>query len=317
VAPRTTGLVLVALSAVCFGLIGIFARIAYDHGANVAGVIAGRAAIILPLIVLLALRGERSVRRRREARLAAPQLLPMALLVVWNGITYFVAVDRMSPALVTLLIYVYPAVTVIGSRLLGWTTLGGLAVLATLLTLTGVVLTLGLPDGTVDPLAAILAISNGCSYAVFLLLAQAALRKTDSLTTYAVAAGLGSGLLLVGSFAAADPAFSTDAAGILAILGAGIVSSVLATLLQFGGLRRLGSAPTALVASLEIVTVVTATAVIYDQPIGAGIALGAVLVTLGAALAPVAVRPREARSTEAARRSRARVAASAPRSPRG
>ena len=281
-----------AASGVCFGLLGIFARLAYDHGANVAGVVSARAMVVVPLFAVLAVEGRHGPRRRRESRSALRQLVPMALLSVLATVTYFVAVDRMSPALVTLVIYVYPVVTVVASRLLGWTSLGGLAVLATALTVAGVVVTLGVPDDPVDALAVALAAVNGIAYSGFLLLAQAALRKTDSLTAYAASGGPAAVALLVGSFVVADPEFGSGAVAIGSLVAAGLVSTILATLLQFTGVRRVGSASAAVVTSVEIVTVVVASALVFGDDVGVGLALGGTLVIAGAVLAPRALRPR-------------------------
>lgn len=287
--PRTSGLLRVAGSAVCFGLLGIFARLAYDHGANVAGVVAARAAMVVPLFAVLALRSSGTA-RRRDARSAAPLLVPMVFLSVIQTVTYFVAVDRMSPALVTLVIYIYPAITVIGSRLLGWSSLGGLAVLATGLTMAGIVVTLGIPNGEIDGVAVACAFANGVSFAVFLLLAQEALRRADPLTVYAAGGAPAAAILLVGAFVVADPQFGSGGVAVASILCAGLVSTVLATLLQLTGVRRLGSASTAVVTSLEIVTVVAASAIVFGEPVGAGLAVGSALVIAGAVLAPRGVR---------------------------
>jgi drug/metabolite transporter (DMT)-like permease len=268
---------------------GIFARLAYDHGANVAGVVAARAAVVVPLFAVLALRSSGET-RRRDARSAAPLLVPMVFLSILQTVTYFVAVDRMSPALVTLVIYIYPAITVIGSRLLGWTSLGGIAVLATALTMAGIVVTLGLPSGEIDALAVACAFVNGISFAVFLLLAQAALRRADPLTVYAAGGAPASAILLAGAFVFADPQFGSGRVAVASILCAGLVSTVLATLLQLTGVRRLGSASTAVVTSLEIVTVVVASALVFADPIGVGVALGSLLIIAGAVLAPRGVK---------------------------
>lgn len=298
--PRTSGLVRVAASGVCFGLLGIFARLAYDHGANVAGVVSARAMVVVPLFAVLAVEGRHGPRRRRESRSALRQLVPMALLSVLATVTYFVAVDRMSPALVTLVIYVYPVVTVVASRLLGWTSLGGLAVLATALTVAGVVVTLGVPDDPVDALAVALAVVNGIAYSGFLLLAQAALRKTDSLTAYAASGGPAAVALLVGSFVVADPEFGSGAVAIGSLVAAGLVSTILATLLQFTGVRRVGSASAAVVTSVEIVTVVVASTLVFGDDVGVGLAVGGTLVIAGAVLAPRALRPRPRRTAPTA-----------------
>jgi drug/metabolite transporter (DMT)-like permease len=95
----------------------------------------------------------------------------------------------------------------------------------------------------------------------------------------------------VGSFVLASPELGSGSAIVACLLGAGVVSTVIAFLLQLHGIARLGGAATALVTSLEIVTVVVLSAIFFDDPVGGGILVGGLLVVTGAALAPLSVRP--------------------------
>jgi drug/metabolite transporter (DMT)-like permease len=230
------------------------------------------------------------VRRRRAAR-AWRQLMPMACISVANTISYFVAVDRMSPALVTLIVYIYPAIAVLGSRLLGWTRVTALTVLAVGATLGGVVLTIGLPEAAVDPLAVVLCLMNGTLFGCWLLLAQAALRHVDPFTCFAGSIGVAQCVLFVGCFVVSSPSIGSDPAAIAAIVAVGLVSTVFAFLLQLGGVARLGGAATALVTTLEIVTVVALSAMIFDDPLGPAVFVGSLLVVAGAILAPISTKP--------------------------
>ena len=220
-------------------------RFAYDHGTSVSGATAVRALAVAPVVGLLF----HSRDRRARARAAASRLVPMGLISASNTVTYFVAIDRMSPALVTLVIYVYPA------------------------------------------LAVGLALCNATFFACWLLLAQSALRQADAVTCFAAATGSSQVAVLVGSLVLANPQPGSRAAIVACLLGAGVVSTVIAFLLQLHGIARLGGAATALVTSLEIVTVVVLSAIVFDDPIGGGIVVGGLLVVTGAALAPLSVRP--------------------------
>jgi drug/metabolite transporter (DMT)-like permease len=298
--PRASGLALVAAAAVCFGFLGVFVRIAYDEGANVSGVVALRALAFLPFgLVLLA--GRRAAERRRAARRVAAPLAGMVAGAAVAQIAYLAAVDRMAPALVTLVLYVYPALTVLGSSALGWTRLEGLTVLAIVATMGGVALTVGLPDGGVDPVGVLLALANGVAVAVFFLSAQPAVRATGAVTSLGVSGGVVGALLLPGSFLVAGPELPTSAAGLAALAGLAVVSTALAALLQLAGVRRLGSAAGSLVASLEIVTIVAAGAAVFGDPLTAGVVGGSALVIGGAVLAPLASRPRTAAAPARAR----------------
>lgn len=217
----------------------------------------------------------------------------MTAISIVNTITYYVAVDRMSPALVTLIVYVYPAIAVVGSWRLGWTRVTSLTLLALASTLAGVLVTVGVPDDSIDPLATALALLNGTLFAGWLLLAQVVLDRVDPVTLFAVVGGASQLVLLAGAFAVANPVFSTDAAGIAALAAAGPICTILAFMLQLHGVAQLGGAATALVTSLEIVTAAVLSVVILGDQFGPGLVIGGALVVTGAVLAPLSVRPTE------------------------
>jgi drug/metabolite transporter (DMT)-like permease len=290
-----------AVATVGFGFGGIFAVLAYEHGGDVSAAIAVRGAAFLPLLLVLA-----SATRRARARRAWRQLVPMGLLMVSNAVTFFVAVSRMSPALVTLIIYAYPAIVAVGSRLLGWSVLNSFTALVVGLTSLGVGLTIGLPGGAADPLAVGLCVVNAFGYSSYLLLAQAALRRADPLTTYAVAAGVSSLFVLPGAFVFGEVTMPVDGTGIASIVALTVLSTLLPSVVQLFGIRRLGTAATALVNCLEIVTVVAASAAILGEPVRGAAIAGGVLVILGALAAPVAARQRERPPAAVAARAAAR-----------
>jgi drug/metabolite transporter (DMT)-like permease len=126
----------------------------------------------------------------------------------------------------------------------------------------------------------------------------------DALPAVAAAAGFGllalcggvvGAFLLAGGLAVAVRVGLHDAFGgvhaTVAIAGAGVISTVAAGTLQLVAVRRLGSAPTALITCLEIVVVVMASAALFAEPITIRLMAGALLVSAGAALAPSVLRP--------------------------
>ena len=275
-----SGLARVALSSVLFGLMGVLIRLAYDHGAGVTTVLAVRSFALLPWLGVFSLHS-----RRARVREAWPQLLAMGLLQTVNAATFYVAVTRMSPALVALIFYSYPALVVLGSHLLGWSRLDALIGVAVSATLLGVGLTIGLPESGVDTVGVVLAIANGAGYAVYILCAHSALRRVDAVTTIAFVVGLSSLLLLAGTFALGVSAPSSDAEtrSLLALAAVILFPHVL----LMGGIGRLGGAWASLVTCLEVVTTVVATALLLHQGLGMGAIVGGALIVVGGFAAPI------------------------------
>ena len=105
-----TAQLFIAVSAVLYGTQGIFASIAYDHGASVGVLLAVRAGLFL-LLALFLLNPERRATLRGHRR---PVLIACFTSVAGPAL-YFAAVQRMDPATVTLILFIYPALTVLGA----------------------------------------------------------------------------------------------------------------------------------------------------------------------------------------------------------
>ena len=242
--------------------------------------LAVRSVALLPWLAVFSLRS-----RRTRVRDAWPQLLAMGLIQTANAVTFYVAVSRMSPALVALIFYAYPALVILGSHLLGWNRLDALIAIAVGSTLLGVGLTIGLPDSGVDTLGVVLAMANGTGYAVYILCAHSALSRVDPVTSIAFVVGLSSLLLLGGTFAFGVSAPSNDAEtwSLLALAAVILFPHVL----LMGGIGRLGAAWASLVSCLEVVTTVVATALVFHQGLGRGAIAGGALVILGGVAAPI------------------------------
>lgn len=276
-------------AAVGFGLLGIFSKLAYTHGAGVAAVVAGRSLFMIPMLAVL-----RSSRRRVDAVRAWPELGAMAALQVFNACSYFVALSRMSPAAVTLIVYLYPALVIAGSWALGRVHVRLTGALAAALSLTGVAIILGRPEA-VDAIGVACATVNALGYASYLIVSERAVGRSDPVTAYAVSGGVAGAVLLAGAVGlalggVADEAFG-GANAAAAIAGAGIVSTVVAGSLQLVAVMHLGSAPTSLITCLEIAVVVVASALVFGDPITVWLIAGAALVAAGAALALPVLRP--------------------------
>jgi len=290
---RLVGFAWVAFAAVCYGLLGVFTLLAYEHDANVSGVTIARTLAMVPLLVVFAIPG--GAARRANVQAGWRPLLAMALMFTTMVGTYMIAVSRMSPALVTLIIYTYSILAVLGSRAFGWSRLGRLALVAAALTVGGSAITIGFPAGSSDPIAIALAMVNAVATALYFLFAQVALRTCDPLTTSAAASGAAGVLLFACAFLIDQPAWPSGRTGLAAAVCVGLVSTLIANIALLRGIGHLGGASAAVVSTTDIVVVITTMAFVFDQPITTGLVVGAVSIAAGAALAPVALIPSTSR----------------------
>ena len=279
-----TAQMFIAVSAVLYGTQGIFASVAYEHGASVGVLLAVRATLFLVLALFLLNRARRATLRGHRR----PVLIACFTSIAGPAL-YFAAVQRMDPATVTLILFIYPALTVVGAGILGRVHLTWLALLVTTITVVGVALAIGSPVGSIDVLGVILTLLFACIVAGYFLVAEEGLEGVDPLAWLGITV-LAAAIFLVPSGLLLGGHELPDATGWLALVGVAIVSSIIACLFQTMGLMRLGSAATALVASVEIATVVILSYVVLGERPGIVSLIGAVLVIVGAALAPIAVK---------------------------
>lgn len=253
---------LVTMSAVGFGAMAIFARLAYADGADVTAVLFLRFAIGSAVMV-----GYMVLTRRRWPR--GPNL---AILMAMGGVGYvgqsfafFSALNHASAGLVALLLYLYPfLVSVLGAAFLRKRLSPGrlAAVIAALL---GTALTLG---GGLrgEPLGVILGIGAALIYSVYILVGSRVLATEDPLAAATVvmivAAFVFGGLSLLGA-----PRFPAEPSGWAAVLAIALVSTVVAMASFFAGIRLLGAADAATLSTLEPVVTIFLAAIFLDEPL--------------------------------------------------
>lgn len=277
--PRWIGAGLVALSALSFGAMAIFARFAFAGGVDVTALLFLRFLIAGALMAVLMSALKRPWPRRRNA-------LTLALMggvgYVAQALCFFLALQHASAGLVALLLYLYPfLVTLLGVVFAGerLTLLRTLAVLSALL---GTALTIGAGISG-SPLGIALGVAAALIYSIYILVGNRVLKEEDPLAAAAVvmlaAAGVFGLVVLVDA-----PRFPASAAAWAAVLAIALISTVVAMVGFFAGIKRLGAADAATLSTLEPVVTFVLAAIFLDEPVSAAQMAGGVIV-LGAVIA--------------------------------
>lgn len=198
----------------------------------------------------------------------------------------FAALDRMPGALYIVIMYTYPAMVAVGAYFLGRPTSKHVW-MAIAITLVGIALTVpevinGAGGATVVGL--ILTLSNALMYATYMILSERLVRGDQA----------GDGLVasawsLTGSLAFAvviaivkwPPDFPDTLNGIGSMFGLALISTVIASMGFFLGVRHLGPASAALVATTEPVLTLIWVVIIFGDSLKAIQLLGAALVIIG------------------------------------
>jgi drug/metabolite transporter (DMT)-like permease len=265
----------VVLSGAAFGALAIFAKIAYDHGADPISVLFVRFLIAGACMV-----GIMRVRRQQLPR--GRLLLALVLLggvgYVVESLAYFVALTMASAALVALLLYVYPAIVTVLAALLLRQRMTPLKITAVVVALAGTALTIGRAGGG-EPLGIVLGLLSAVAYALYILCSSQVAPRAGALpsaTVVMLSAAVVFGVIVV----VRGASFPTAPAGWAAIVALALVSTVVAIVAFFAGLERIGPAEASTISTVEpVVTVALAAAILGESITVQQIAGGAMILT--------------------------------------
>ena len=277
-----TGFLLAALSAVLFGTLAIFAKLAYRHGATAVPLLAVRFSVAAVLLMAFNRVSGRaiSIDRGRALRLLALGGIGYA----FEAALFFAALNHASAAVVGLIFYSYPL----------WTSIGAIAtrlepfhprlLIALGVGTAGVLLIFSLPsEGLIGPG---LALAAAFAVTIYYLFAQVLGREVPALAAATYTTGGAAVTLTLASVVMRE---SLPWAAWPYAAGLGLVTAG-AFVCFYGALARIGSAKTSITHMLEPVTTVILAALILGDDITSRVAIGATLIV--AALPILALRRR-------------------------
>jgi drug/metabolite transporter (DMT)-like permease len=276
---RFQGMVFVVISAIAFGAIPVFARAAYDAGSDPISVLFFRFSIasivMIPFIAVQKIPFPRG-------RFLLGLMLMGGIGYVGQSFCYFTALTMASAGLVAILLYLYPAIVVILSSLLFKERITGLKVSALILALTGTVLTIGLGGGG-SLLGIALAMTAPLIYSAYILAGSKITKEVEILSSSTVV--MISASFVFGALIAVKglnvPQTLMGWGGVLAIA---LISTVIAIIAFFAGLKRVGPTNASMLSTFEPVTTVVLAAIVFGEEIGFMRVVGGVLILMAVIL---------------------------------
>ena len=254
----------------------IFARYATAAGADVLGILLARFVIAGAVLAAIMIATRRPWPRGRALGFA---LGMGAIGYVGQAVCYFTALNHASAGLVALLLYAYPTLVCILAALFLHEKLTARTGALLAASFAGIGLMLGGGDGT--PTGFALGLAAALVYSVYIVVGARELRGTDALASTTVICLAAAGTLVVASLWRA-PQFPAGGAGWIPIVLIALVSTVLAILAFFAGLKRVGPATASIVSTLEPVVTVGLAWTVLGEAISPLQAMGGLLV-LGSA----------------------------------
>jgi drug/metabolite transporter (DMT)-like permease len=240
---------LILFSACCFGSIAIFVSIATRAGARLVDVLAWR--YLFGALLLRMMSGGFGAGR------VAPRRALVLLSLAGGGQAVVAtlslsALSYVSVATVTFLFYSYPAWVALIAAMRGTEPLTGRRVVALVLSLTGIIVMVGMPGaGGLNPIGVMLALVAAFLYALYIPMMG---RFGDSLSPAVTASYAAAGAAIIFTIAAvvrggpvfALPPIAWSMVGLLAV-----VSTAVAFLAFLRGLAVIGPVRTAIVSTVE------------------------------------------------------------------
>ena len=274
------GIVFILVSGAAFGLLPLFARTAYDHGAEPLGMLTARFVISAVGLVVIRLVVERG--RPLPSRPLLLRLLGLgALGYAVQSSFYFWGIDRIDVSLATVIFYSYPVMVTIAARVVFGDRLSRASLACLGVVVAGVVLTAGqVGSGSVWGVAAMLAAAAW--YTGYILVSSRTIQSVGALTSLTIVM-IGAAAVHLAALPLHRSAIPSDALGWWAAVGSAVVSTFIGMGFFFAGFARLNPATAAILSTTEPVVSVMVGVFVYSEALTTSRTIGAFAVLAGVA----------------------------------
>jgi drug/metabolite transporter (DMT)-like permease len=293
------GAALCLLSAACFGAMAIFGKLGYDAGVAPATLLLVRfslAAALLGIVLLVRpglRRGEASGPSAQPAQPTMTRRRVLAIAVGLGAIGYatqaslfFSALRLMDASLLALILYTYPVMVTVAAVLLGRDRLTAKRAAALVAASGGTLLVLlGAGGGSFHPLGALLGCASALTYTVYIVVADTIVRRLAPVVLCALVMTGAAGSLGVRAVLTGGVEFDFGWRGWFWLACIAVVSTVVAMLAFFAGLKRTGPSSAAILSTFEpVVTAALATIALGETLTPVQVAGGALVLSCVAVL---------------------------------
>lgn len=272
---RTKGVVLSVISAVGFGSMSIFAKLAYAAGVDLATLLFLRFSLAAAMLTAVMFAIRQPWPRGRDFAL----LVAMgAVGYVGQATCFFAALHYASAGVTALLLYLYPAIVLLFGKWILRRPLGRQRLIAVGLALFGTAMTI---SGALQskPLGLLLGVSAALIYSVYILVGERVVERVGSLPAATVVIGAAA-LTYSGIWLAGTPQWPVGAVAWGAVGAIALLSTTLAILCFFAGMNRLGASDASTISTLEPLTTILLAAWFLGEMLSPPQIVGAAIVLL-------------------------------------
>ncbi|WP_027364517.1 DMT family transporter [Desulfotruncus alcoholivorax] len=283
-----TGVGLVFLSAMGFGMIPIFALYAYQGGATVNTLLFLRFIIAAVFFLTYTFIKYRNFELKKIKW--GSLLLMGGILYMLQSVCYFSAVKYIPASLAVLLFYTYPVFVAVLSAIIDKEILTKQVIFAILVSSAGLVMVLGTTFKKIDAFGVLLAAAAGLVYSCYITMGNRVVKQLPVMVTSAFVTLFASFSFLVIGLATDSLTFHLPLPAWLAVAGLALFSTIIAIFTFFRGIELIGSTRASILSMVEPLTTIGFSAMLFGERMSWLQLVGGIAVLGGAVSVVTAVR---------------------------
>ena len=268
-----TGILLVAVSAAAFGIMPIFAKIAYADGTSVYTLLFLR--FLVGAVFMLILMAVRRMKMPSVREIAAFFLLG-AIGYTGQSFCYFSALNYTTSGTVSLLLYTYPALVTVGSVIFLKEKLTISKIIALIIAILGAFIIVG-GEFRTNIAGILLAMGAAFVYTAYILISSVVVKEGMGVQSSAfIMTGAAVSFGVMNIFMGFKPPAGVK--GYASVVAIALVCTVLALWSFFTGMEKTGPSTASLVSTLEPIVTVAASAIVLSEKLTVNVIIGGILI---------------------------------------
>lgn len=276
---KITGIIYTVVSSAAFGVMPIFAKVAYSGGTNTLTVLFLRfflaALIIFPYLVIT----------KKNFIITKEGVIHIIFLVIigYTATTYtlFLSYNYITVGLATTLHFIYPVIVTVWVVILYKEKLYWSKILALILSVMGICLLVGNCGGSVNIKGICFAISSGFFYAYYIVqVSHSKVNKIDVFVLNFYLASTAALIFFIIGIISGGLDFHMKTYSFLASGGIALVSTVLALTMFLKGIKIIGPSNAAILSTLEPIVSILLGVLILKEQLSTATVIGCVLIII-------------------------------------
>ena len=273
------GIFFAILSSIAFGIMPVFAKIAYNNGSNSTSALLFRFLIAGLVLLLYLLIGKISIKVSKK------QFLILILTGMFGytitTITLFLSYNYLDVGMATTLHYIYPALVCIFSFLLYKEKITKSKLISLVLSITGVYSLIAFENRTLSFIGIILALISGVGYAInVILLGLKSIKDLDNrIVTMYICVGASIGIIIYGLFTNSI-VLDFNKEIVISYLGLSVISTIGSMLFLLKAIHLIGSTSASILGTFESVISIIFGIIFLNEKLTFALILGTTLIII-------------------------------------